>query len=438
MEKELDSEIIIIGAGPAGISAAKYLIENGIKVLLIDKADFPRMKPCASALSYRVLKEFPYVKNFVDTYIFSVSIHSSDLSYFINSKTDDLENPYLGFPKSRTDFDHKMLEMIKKMDCRVITKEEVINIEKNDYWIKAYTNKGNTYSGLAIIGADSAVSTVAKICKMGFYDPRRKAKKRKELNYGIEQEVYYDNSIIQNIEHIEPHTVQVFFHYDNFKGYCWHFPRSIGTNIGVFSQITKGHETINILKKFRRVLIERKYFPKEIAEDNLESIKYVGAVIPASKPYKNISDDRIVLIGDAGGFCSPLTGEGIYFSMMSGKIAGSILSMYVKAYRKMKNKVKDDAILKHIFSKKNLKKFNKEAKKAIGNELAMHFFARKIFMNKKNYDTALRWAKENKRITDLFINFMLGKESYKYVLIKIIIQVLKSKMKRKRKKFTLN
>lgn len=431
MDEELDSEIIIVGAGPAGVCAAKILIENGINVILIDKAEFPRRKPCASALSYRVLEEFPYTKEFIDIPVLSVSIHSSDRSYFITSKTEDVNNPYLELPKSRTDFDNKMLEMIKKTDCKVITKEEVINIEKNDYCIKVHTNKGNTYSSLAMIGADSAVSTIAKTAKMGFYDPHHKAKRSKDLNYGIEQEVYYDNSKTQNVKHLDPHTVQIFFHYDDIKGYAWHIPRSIGTNIGVFSKITQGHETITVLKKFRQFLIEKNYFPKEITEEVLESIKYMGAVLPASKPYKNLSGDRIVLIGDAGGFCSPLTGEGIYFSMKSGKIAGNLLSTYVKAYRNSKGKNKNGNNLRNIFSKKSLKAFDKEARKEIGNELAMHYFARKIFMNKNYYDRALRWAKNDKKITELYINFMLGKVSYRYIFIKIIIQVIKSKFKRK-------
>lgn len=432
MDKNLDSEIIIVGAGPAGISAAKTLIENGINVLLIDKADFPRKKPCASALSYRALVEFPYVKEFIDCMIYSVSIHSSDQSFYINSSTEDLDYPFLGLPTRRMDFDNNMLEMIKKMDCKVITGEEVINIENNSNHAKIYTNKGNTYISLAVIGADSAVSKIAKVRKIGFYDPQHLSKKRKVLNYAIEQEVHYDNSITHSNSSIDPRTVRVLFHFDDAKGYTWHFPRSIGTNIGVFTQITQGHETIDVLKKFGRFLIKKKYVPKEITEEVLESIDYVGAVLPASKPYKHILDDRIILIGDAGGFCSPLTGEGIYFSMKSGKIAGDLLSEYVKEYRILKENTNDEEKLRKIFARSNLKKYDIQTKKLIGKELSTHYFARKIFIKKKHYDRALRWAKDSKKITDLIIDFMLGKESYKYIFLKLIIHVLKSKIKRKK------
>jgi geranylgeranyl reductase family protein len=432
MDKNLDSEVIIVGAGPAGISAAKILIENGIKVLLIDKAEFPRRKPCASALSYRALKEFPYVKEFIDCMIYSVSIHSSDQSFYINSSTEDLDSPFLGLPTRRMDFDNNMLEMIKKMDCKVITGEEVINIENNSNHAKIYTNKGNTYTSLAVIGADSAVSKISKARKIGFYNPSHLSKKRKALNYAIEQEVHYNNTMPHSNGSIDPRTVRVLFHFNDVKGYTWHFPRSIGTNIGVFTQITQGHETIDVLKKFGHFLIKEKYVPKEITEEILGSIKFIGAVLPASKPYKNLTDDRIILIGDAGGFCSPLTGEGIYFSMKSGKIAGDLLSKYVDKYRILKNKSKNEQQLRKIFSKNNLKEFNKQAKKLVGEELSTHYFARKIFIKKKHYDRALRWAKDSKSVTDLIINFMLGKESYKYIFLKLIVKVLKSKIKRKK------
>ena len=52
-------DVVIVGAGPAGSTAAKYLAEQGIPVVLIDKAEFPREKPCGGGLPTRVQKRFP-------------------------------------------------------------------------------------------------------------------------------------------------------------------------------------------------------------------------------------------------------------------------------------------------------------------------------------------------------------------------------------------
>ena len=56
--------VIIVGAGPAGSTAAKFLSEKGYKILLLDKKKFPRDKPCAGGLTLRVLNRFPYLKEF--------------------------------------------------------------------------------------------------------------------------------------------------------------------------------------------------------------------------------------------------------------------------------------------------------------------------------------------------------------------------------------
>ena len=63
-------EVVVVGAGPAGSTAAKFLSEKGVKVLLIDKEKFPRDKSCGGGLPYQVMKRFKYVtkEGLVDSY----------------------------------------------------------------------------------------------------------------------------------------------------------------------------------------------------------------------------------------------------------------------------------------------------------------------------------------------------------------------------------
>ena len=58
----MNYEVIVVGAGPSGSTAAKILAEKGIKVLLLDKENFPRNKPCGGGLPLRTLTDFPYIK----------------------------------------------------------------------------------------------------------------------------------------------------------------------------------------------------------------------------------------------------------------------------------------------------------------------------------------------------------------------------------------
>ena len=54
-------DVIVVGAGPAGSTAAKFLSEKGLKVILLDKCRFPRDKPCGGGLPAKVLKKFDYI-----------------------------------------------------------------------------------------------------------------------------------------------------------------------------------------------------------------------------------------------------------------------------------------------------------------------------------------------------------------------------------------
>ena len=60
----MNYEVAIIGAGPAGSTAAKFLSEKGVKVILIDKVKFPRDKPCGGGIPVRVLKKFKYLEEY--------------------------------------------------------------------------------------------------------------------------------------------------------------------------------------------------------------------------------------------------------------------------------------------------------------------------------------------------------------------------------------
>ena len=56
----LDFDVIIVGAGPSGCSAAYDLSEYGLSVLLIDKSEFPRLKPCGGGITIKTLKALRY------------------------------------------------------------------------------------------------------------------------------------------------------------------------------------------------------------------------------------------------------------------------------------------------------------------------------------------------------------------------------------------
>ena len=155
--KIIKTDIVIIGAGPSGCMAASILIDSGRKVLLIDKSDFPRHKPCAGGLTPKTVENLPFE-------ITDLEQHSSEkmLFKFTNGKTVDLNNQ-LGACKMvvREDFDNYFFNYVRKKGVdflkgkikKVQDSAEVVNIEIDDKKIQC------NY----LIGADGANSTVRKL-----------------------------------------------------------------------------------------------------------------------------------------------------------------------------------------------------------------------------------------------------------------------------------
>ena len=110
LNMDIKTDIVIIGAGPAGSMAANVLRDAGKSVVIIDKSNFPRHKSCAGGLTPKTIAELPFD-------IKALSQHNSDkmLFKFTNGKTVDLNNE-LGACKMviREEFDHYFFNFVIK------------------------------------------------------------------------------------------------------------------------------------------------------------------------------------------------------------------------------------------------------------------------------------------------------------------------------------
>lgn len=298
-------DVVIVGGGPAGSTAAFYI--DNLRVLIIDKSDFPRHKACGGGLMSS--KDWPLEfenYNRIKDELKSYPCDSIKM-YWNRMYVAKCKFKHLFDQVSRYDFDNLLLgEALKKENVKFL-KFDLRDIKKenlDDKKVYKISDGEREIFADYIIGADGMYSKVSKF--LG-----NKNHKRHQFGYCLEYDIVCEKK--DNYVHVIPG-------YRWEIGYTWIFPTVDGYQVG-----------IGIMRKPRKSL---KYYlddfmawsiKKELISENYSVRKTFGGAIPL-KMVKNYCTDNILLCGDAMGLVKLLTGEGIYYAIKSGKIAGQVLS----------------------------------------------------------------------------------------------------------------
>jgi geranylgeranyl reductase family protein len=311
-------DAIIVGAGPAGASAALYAAKNGIKTLLVDKEKFPRDKICGDALSGKsvgILKELDLlekVQQLPGALIRRIVFSSPDnTSFEIDLHESNLKDAPTGFVIRRNIFDNFLIEEVKKTDIHVIENFTVTDIIKNDGRVTGIVGLDNSgkrceVAAKIILAADGYNSLVSR--KLGLYhhDPK---------HWVIALRCYYRN--------VADLTDQIELHYldDVIPGYFWIFPVENGNanvGIGMLHHYIK-KRNINLKTILINTVNHPIFVQRFSASAALE--QPVGWNLPVGSKHRRNFGDGFMLLGDAAGLIDPFTGEGMGNAMYSAKFA---------------------------------------------------------------------------------------------------------------------
>lgn len=288
-------DCIVIGGGPSGSTAAYHLANKGINVLLIDKAVFPRYKPCGGGVC-------PGVAHWLDI------DYKPTISHYVNKicTTWNLGMPIEGelgentslWMVRRETFDNYLLENAEKKGAKIQQNTSLLDIEdQGDYWL-VKTDQGD-YSARYVIGADGAKGISAKC--LGFKD-------RKRIIAGaLEVEIPLDK--------LEDETLYLEFGMVR-NGYLWNFPKADGFSMGVEAFNSKDS------KKLHSILDN---YISGSGVDSKDSKKF-GHPICFWDGKQKLHTKRAVLAGEAACVVDPLTAEGIRPSIISATLAANAVS----------------------------------------------------------------------------------------------------------------
>ena len=286
-------DAIVVGAGPAGCAAAYDLAAAGREVLLLDKAEFPRQKACAGGLTLKTAQALRYsVEPVVRQKISHMQLESSAGRSTVLRR----RSPY----------------------CLMTVRQEL-----DDYCFRETLNAGAQFQRIRVletITEDSsgvAVGVDGQVLRARFVVGADGVHSRvRQLTHGGNGWFWRAFALEATVSVPDRGQNLIFDFAPVRDGYGWVFPKGDHLNIGLYSYA--GDEKID---RSRLAAYIRSRFAG-LAEDSVIG-QYAGFGAAQHKPPAS----RIFLVGDAGGFVDPLTGEGIYFAVISGQAAAEAIEV---------------------------------------------------------------------------------------------------------------
>lgn len=386
-------DVTVVGAGPAGSTTAKFLSEKGFKTLLIDKEQFPRDKPCGGGLPLRVLQRFPYVvdDNIIEAYSSSGTVFSPSLKNQIDICKD---RPIIS-TILRKKFDYELLNFAQNAGAVFQQQTPVDSVEISDEKAQVKLHQGPTIDTEIVVGADGVNSVIAKTTGL--------QKIGAEKGVCLLQEFEVDEKIMD--EYFTP-SRHCYIHsrFKSIGGYGWVFPKKQHLNVGfgIVQALKNLEQKPNILKCYQSYFS----FLKEsnLIPQDLKKTKIKGGALP-THPLEKTYGRRLLLVGDAAGFINPLSGEGIYYAMASGKIAAELIT---------------EALEKNDVTEEFLSKYQRLWKKDFGKDID-----RILKVVKRGSVEYTEWVihivSKDRKLTDLMMGVItgeLGVEEYKWKIVR--------------------
>jgi geranylgeranyl reductase family protein len=279
-------DAVVVGAGPAGSTTAFHLARGGARVLLADKATFPRDKPCGGGLTARALRLLPF-----------------SVAPVVEEEVDVFELG-LGYRRRfvrRTDEPMVVMTQRRRLDAFLVEQAQEAGAELRDgvkVELEPLAVDGEPIETEILVGADGVNGATAK--HLGLASHEHEVALEANVPYGTVRRSRYARRAVVEFG-IVP------------GGYGWVFPKGDHVNVGVGGWLHQGPRL--------RDHLARLCHEHQIPVAALTEVR--GYRLPLRRPGSSPARGRTALVGDAAGLVDPVSGDGIYEALLSATLASA-------------------------------------------------------------------------------------------------------------------
>ena len=380
----MNFDVIVVGAGPAGATAAKVLGEAGVSTLLLDKAAFPRDKPCGGGITARAMRRFPYLEGALDG-IDSKWISKIHFESPGGSSIDYEASEPLCLLIRRCEFDQVLFRMARsRVECQTGALVRKVAFENGQVVVSADVGgEPREYRCRLVLGCDGANSVVARASGL------RSGNVHSDYAIDMMEETPDSELSVR-----DPDRIYLYYRLKGEYGYGYIFPKTRHVNLGVgfkldyyLSQLRGRHYS------YHQAFVDELKFKGLVKGESSEK-HFRAFPLPISGPLKRTYADHALLAGDAGGFVNAFTAEGIYYAMVSGEHAGQAAVEAVRAGQ---------------FDSSRLRGYEAGWKNEIGLDLAKSVRVHRLLMGDVRWvDRIARAGTRNPKLVDALARYALG------------------------------
>ena len=310
-----DVDVLVVGAGPAGVAAAIHLHRAGREVLVVDKAVFPRDKCCGDGLTTLALRELETlgldpgsVEGWFD--VDGAWLRSPD-GLEVHVPLPD-EGRYAAVAPRFT-LDHALVDLARTTGVDVLDGCGFGSIDTGDHeLVTVALDGGRTVRARYVIAADGMWSPVRKAVGAGID--------------GYRGEWHAFRQYAHNVTGPASERLIVWFEPDLLPGYAWSFPLPGNrANVG-FGVLRDGERRVRDMADLWRDLLQRPHVVAALGSDFELEGRHTAWPIPARIDEIPLTAGRVLFVGDAAAATDVMTGEGIGQALLTGRLAAEAIT----------------------------------------------------------------------------------------------------------------